>query len=126
MFVTSDQIQHSKRRVDMTLLGGLLEQKENAGPSMVGLPPLCTGADCDVKASLARDEIADRVDVIGIVTNASSSLCVYPSAAVAATSNPPAVHAIDSQSPLHRQLDRTVLQTGTFERRCSYHTTCHP
>ena len=52
-----------------------------------------------------------------------------PSAAVAAaaaTPDPPAVHAIDSQTALQRQLDRTVLQTGTFERRCSYHTTCHP
>lgn len=56
----------------MTLFGGLLKQK-NAGPGhpMVGLPPLCPGADWNVKASLARVEIPDSVNVIGIVTDAS-------------------------------------------------------
>lgn len=43
---------------------------------MVGLPPLCTGADCNVKAGLAMAEIADSVNVIGIVTNAFSRNCV--------------------------------------------------
>lgn len=53
---------------------------------MVGLPPLCAGADCNVKASPAMSEIADSVNVIGIVTNAFSrnSVCVYPSVAIAA------------------------------------------
>lgn len=44
---------------------------------MVWLPPRCTGADCNVKASPAMAEIADSVNVIGIVTNAFSrnSVC---------------------------------------------------
>lgn len=36
---------------------------------MVGLPPLCTEADCNVKATA---EITDSVNMIGIVTNAFS------------------------------------------------------
>lgn len=51
---------------------------------MVGLPPLCAGADCNVKASPAMAEIADSVNVIGIVTNAFSRNSVYPSVAVVA------------------------------------------
>lgn len=44
---------------------------------MVGLPPLCTEADSNVKASPAMAEMADSVNMIGIVTIAFSrnSLC---------------------------------------------------
>lgn len=39
---------------------------------MIGLPPLCTEADCNVKANPPTAEIADSVNMIGIVTNAFS------------------------------------------------------
>lgn len=48
---------------------------------MVGLPPLCTEADCNVKATA---EIADSVNMIGIVTNAFSGNTARPRVAVAA------------------------------------------
>lgn len=76
MFVTSERIKHSNPKVDMTLFRGLL--KQNAGPGHVtlGLPSLCTGTDCNVKASRAKAEIADSVNVIRIVTNAFFRNCV--------------------------------------------------
>lgn len=44
---------------------------------MVGFPLLCTEADCNVKVDPAVAEIADSVNVIGIVTSAFSgnSVC---------------------------------------------------
>lgn len=45
---------------------------------MVGLPSLCTEADCNIKASPAMAEIVDSVNVIGIVTNAFSRNSVCP------------------------------------------------
>lgn len=39
---------------------------------MAGLPALCTGAACNVRAGPATAEIADSMNLIGIVTNAFS------------------------------------------------------
>lgn len=65
----------------------------------------------------------------GLTTVAHEHFPRTPRAAVTATtptSDPPTVHAIHSQPALHRQVDRTVLQTGTFERGSSDHTSRHP
>lgn len=55
-------------------------------------PHCCAEADCNVKASPTRAEIADNVIVIAIVTNASSrKQCVFLSV------------VLTSQSAFHRQ-----------------------
>lgn len=66
-------------------------EKNGPGHSMVGTP-LCTGADCNVKASPAMAEIADSVNVTEIVTNGFSrnSVCTL-------------VLVLTSQSAFHRR-----------------------
>ncbi len=61
----------------MTLLEACLNKNVGPGHLMVRLPCLFTGADCNVKASQATAEIADSVNVIGIVTSAlcRNSVC---------------------------------------------------